>query len=875
MNELLLQQEKVLLAFRDCLDPRSFPEPSLSCAMRFKFHRDSVKKVLVIVHDQLLYCTELRERAKTLTEQNVRFAQVMQAESTRKRWEHRLSRIFQNVKLQVRQNAPLTKQVAASLRSYTFSLSDDNPHPPLPPQRHPLVVKPRTGKTRWERSNNHQDKEDEVDQDVFSTTEVKQQTRRAPVQTVIEDARQRSTAFAVYFKRRHTEEAQAFRTATLQMFWSFFPKIHGLEGRVGNPDDSGDGHVYNAEQVEEASKMLKELYHHWHQMQAVLPCPPSQKLPDMGKICLILTGMRQQAIFEDFLDSTFNDQQLPLQIDHLKGLLKGRHSDYAELFASEQYRAVPRPWQEGEHIVINPEEPLPLVFEHAYRAGSYGMVDRVHNAFSGELYARKQQIVSNSEDRAMIAAGKHLRTEASRLRGLQHRHIVQLVKTYQRGSSFGSLLRPAATTDLERLLTRFKNDKFSPIRGCTDSYWLRPIILTAFGCLSRSLAYIHGCGMQHKDIKPANILFESDKDNGDKARFLLADFGLAYKFDNTGESQTENTNAYTRRYAAPETLADSYHGRSADVFSLGCVFLELLASLYRESLPLNREAFTERHDSLVKWAARVEQQNNGDDLADLCRIAILMISKDPKDRPTMEDILSRLAQAGRQFFCETCSEDFTNREPLPASGPRSKTFILPSIEMNLDPNLFNVISKELSAPFPSVRSATFLVHWDLHHYVQEELGHDLYFEDDLGSGECANLLGNVLTISGTVQKAYAASLKDYVRWKWPNSKIDILECLKERVRGIGSSKSPSRIRIHLGMTYYSSAWSMFSLKYHRYSIKILRPTNHRDEVILFEAHSSWPLETHISTLLCSIMTNRFRSRNESQSKYSNTSVVRT
>lgn len=845
VNELLLQQEKVLLAFRDCLDPRSFREPNLSCAMKFKFHRDSIERVLVIVHDQLLYCRELRERAKTLIEQNVRFAQVMQAESTRKRWEHRLGRIFQNVKLQVRQNA--------------------------------LAVKPRTGKTRWERRNKYQDEKDEADQDVFPTTEVKQQTRRATVQTVIEDARQPSTAFAVYFQRRHTEEAQAFRTATLQMFWSFFPNLHGLEGRVGNPDDPGDGLVYDAEQVEEATKILKELYHHWHQMQPVLPCPPSQKLPDMGKICLILTGMRQQAIFEDFLDSAFNDQHLPLQLDHLKGLLKERHSDYADMFASEQYRAVPRPWQEGEHIVINPEEPLPLVFEQAYRAGSYGIVDRVHNAFSGELYARKQQIV-NSEDRATIAAGKHLRTEALRLRGLQHRHIVQLVKTYQRGSSFGSLLRPAATTDLERLLTRFKNDKLSPIRGCTDSQWLRPIILTAFGCLSRSLDYIHGCGMRHKDIKPANILFESDKDNGDKARFLLADFGLAYKFDDTRESQTEHTEAYTRRYAAPETLADNYHGKSADVFSLGCVFLELLASLYRESLPLNREAFTERHDSLVAWAARIKRQNHGNDLADLCRTVILMISKDPEDRPTMGYVSRRLAKAGRQFFCETCSEDFPNREPLPASAPRSKTFILPSTEMNLDPDLFNMISKELSlhrrTSSASIRSATFLVHWDLHHYVQEELGHDLYSEDDLGSGECANLLSNVLTISGTVQKAYAASLKDYVRWKWPNSKIDIFECLKERVRGIRSGKSPSRIRICWSMTYYANAWSMFSLEYHRWSTKILRPTNHRDEVIVIEAHSSWPLETHISSLLCSIVTNRFRSRNGSQSKYSNVSIER-
>lgn len=35
----------------------------------------------------------------------------------------------------------------------------------------------------------------------------------------------------------------------------------------------------------------------------------------------------------------------------------------------------------------------------------------------------------------------------------------------------------------------------------------------------------------------------------------------------------------TRRYAAPEVLANEPRNRSADVFSLGCVYLEMLAAL--------------------------------------------------------------------------------------------------------------------------------------------------------------------------------------------------------------------------------------------------------------------------------------------------------
>ena len=58
---------------------------------------------------------------------------------------------------------------------------------------------------------------------------------------------------------------------------------------------------------------------------------------------------------------------------------------------------------------------------------------------------------------------------------------------------------------------------------------------------------------------------------------------------------------------------------------------------------------------------------------------------------------------------------------------------------------------------PKNETVTLLVYWDLKQYVQEEL------ESDFDSKDFASMLENVLTISGTIEKAYASSLRDYIR----------------------------------------------------------------------------------------------------------------
>jgi serine/threonine protein kinase len=72
-----------------------------------------------------------------------------------------------------------------------------------------------------------------------------------------------------------------------------------------------------------------------------------------------------------------------------------------------------------------------------------------------------------------------------------------------------------------------------------------------FGCLSSALHYLHSNRVQHKDIKPQNVLVKG-------TTILLTDFGTARVWEEGDRTTTEGPiSAYTPRYSAPE-VADNY-----------------------------------------------------------------------------------------------------------------------------------------------------------------------------------------------------------------------------------------------------------------------------------------------------------------------------
>jgi eukaryotic-like serine/threonine-protein kinase len=85
-----------------------------------------------------------------------------------------------------------------------------------------------------------------------------------------------------------------------------------------------------------------------------------------------------------------------------------------------------------------------------------------------------------------------------------------------------------------------------------------------------ALAFAHGQGVVHRDIKPDNILLEGD-------RVLVADFGVARAVSEVQEKLTATGMVVgTPTYMSPEQASGEREidGRT-DIFALGCVLYEL------------------------------------------------------------------------------------------------------------------------------------------------------------------------------------------------------------------------------------------------------------------------------------------------------------
>ena len=87
--------------------------------------------------------------------------------------------------------------------------------------------------------------------------------------------------------------------------------------------------------------------------------------------------------------------------------------------------------------------------------------------------------------------------------------------------------------------------------------------------IAEALGYVHGQGLLHRDVKPANILVGRD------GRVRLTDFGIARLVDAARVTST-GMMVGTASYLAPEQVAGEPVGPPADVYALGLVLLECL-----------------------------------------------------------------------------------------------------------------------------------------------------------------------------------------------------------------------------------------------------------------------------------------------------------
>ena len=188
--------------------------------------------------------------------------------------------------------------------------------------------------------------------------------------------------------------------------------------------------------------------------------------------------------------------------------------------------------------------------------GGMGVIYRARQRHSRRQVALKRVLTYHSDSHETLA---RFRREAETAATLDHPNILPIyeVSETEDGLPFFSM-KLATGGSLRTVGPALRNEP----RQCVQ----------LMAKIARAIEYAHAQGILHRDLQPGNILLDA------RGEPLVSDFGLAKWLSEESDLTQTLTTFGTPGYIAPEQAEGGDFSPAADIYSLGAVLFNLLAS---------------------------------------------------------------------------------------------------------------------------------------------------------------------------------------------------------------------------------------------------------------------------------------------------------
>lgn len=149
-----------------------------------------------------------------------------------------------------------------------------------------------------------------------------------------------------------------------------------------------------------------------------------------------------------------------------------------------------------------------------------------------------------------------------------------------------------------------------------------------FQQLVDGIHYCHTRRVYHRDLKPENLLLSEDKQS-----IKITDFGLSSIKASDCATELLHTIMGSPHYIAPEIItsaAAGYDGAKVDVWASGIILFGMLAGFLPFDEPITRDLYKAIVHAHVHYPPHFSY--------DVIKLLRAMLQKDPKKRPTMEEV---------------------------------------------------------------------------------------------------------------------------------------------------------------------------------------------------------------------------------------------